>query len=196
MSVCRGSFIERSRGTGRRFESDRWYKPLRCKGCIFVWKTSGASSILAGGTLFWGGVMTNEELLVVAGRVKNWKNPRCWAWRDKYRLPLTDALKCPQYGWPSFGLASFRGELTEISLVQAIRDIYNFFYEKTGERYTKTLLSDAYKVFIPNEFDIRLCTQNGTAACLRSKCLPSVGNCRFESGQSHYKRIFSSVFAD
>jgi hypothetical protein len=30
-------------------------------------------------------------------------------------------------------LAGFRGELTEVGLVQAIRDIYNFFYDKTGE---------------------------------------------------------------
>jgi hypothetical protein len=46
-------------------------------------------------------------------------------------------------------LAQHRGELTEEGLVQAIREIYNYFYEKTGERYTKTLLSDAYKVFVP-----------------------------------------------
>jgi len=38
--------------------------------------------------------------------------------------------------------------LTEQSLVQAIREIYNFFYKKTnGERYTKTQLSDCWKVF-------------------------------------------------
>lgn len=46
-------------------------------------------------------------------------------------------------------MAEFRGELSENSLVQAIRDIYNYFYDETGERYTKTLLSDAYKVFVP-----------------------------------------------
>jgi hypothetical protein len=43
-------------------------------------------------------MLTDQELLVVARRVKEWKNPRCWAWRDKYRLPLTDAFKCPEYG--------------------------------------------------------------------------------------------------
>jgi hypothetical protein len=35
-------------------------------------------------------------------------------------------------------------------LVQAIRDIYNFFWDKTGVRYTKTLLSDAYQMFLPD----------------------------------------------
>jgi hypothetical protein len=34
-------------------------------------------------------------------------------------------------------------------LVQAIREIYDYFYEKTGEKYTKTPLRDAYKVFVP-----------------------------------------------
>lgn len=48
-------------------------------------------------------------------------------------------------------MAGFRGELTETGLVQAIRDIYNFFYDATGERYTKTLLSDAFKIFVPDE---------------------------------------------
>lgn len=42
--------------------------------------------------------MTNDELIIVAHRVEEWKNPRCWAWRDKYRLKLTDALACPKYG--------------------------------------------------------------------------------------------------
>ena len=47
-------------------------------------------------------------------------------------------------------MAAHRGELTEQGLVQAIKDIYDFFYEKTnGGRYTKTLLADAYKVFEP-----------------------------------------------
>jgi hypothetical protein len=49
-------------------------------------------------------------------------------------------------------LAGFRGELTEIGLVQAIRDIYNFFYQKTGEKYTETPLSlTPYKVFVPEK---------------------------------------------
>jgi hypothetical protein len=48
-------------------------------------------------------------------------------------------------------LAGFRGELTEIGLVQAIRDIYNFFYQKTGEKYTETPLADAFKVFVPEK---------------------------------------------
>jgi hypothetical protein len=36
-------------------------------------------------------------------------------------------------------------------LVQAIRDIYNYFYDLTGERYTKTYLCEAYKIFLPGE---------------------------------------------
>ncbi len=43
-------------------------------------------------------MLTSQELAVVAKRVREWKNPRCWAWRDKYRLPLTQALQCPDYG--------------------------------------------------------------------------------------------------
>lgn len=42
--------------------------------------------------------MTPTERLVVGLRVAAWKNPRCWAWRDGYRLPLTQALVCPEYG--------------------------------------------------------------------------------------------------
>ncbi len=43
-------------------------------------------------------MLNNEELAVVARRVRDWKNPRCWAWRDGYRLPLTQALRVPEYG--------------------------------------------------------------------------------------------------
>lgn len=42
--------------------------------------------------------MNNKELIVVANRVAEWNAPRCWAWRDKYRLKLKDALTCPEYG--------------------------------------------------------------------------------------------------
>ncbi len=42
--------------------------------------------------------MNHKELIVVANAVKEWKNPRCWAWHDKYRLPLTQGLIYPQYG--------------------------------------------------------------------------------------------------
>lgn len=42
--------------------------------------------------------MTPKELIVVADRVQSWRNPRCWAWHDKYRLPLTQGLVYPQYG--------------------------------------------------------------------------------------------------
>ena len=44
-------------------------------------------------------------------------------------------------------MAAYRGELTEEGLVQAIREIYNFFWLKTGERYTKTKLSECSKIF-------------------------------------------------
>jgi hypothetical protein len=43
-------------------------------------------------------MLTYHEKLIVAKRVKEWENPRCWAWCDKYRLPLTQALIVPQYG--------------------------------------------------------------------------------------------------
>lgn len=42
--------------------------------------------------------MTNEELAIVSQRVREWNNPRCWAWRDGYRLPLTQAIYCPEFG--------------------------------------------------------------------------------------------------
>ena len=42
--------------------------------------------------------MNSSELIVVAKRVREWTNPRCWACRDKYRLPLTQGLLCPEYG--------------------------------------------------------------------------------------------------
>jgi len=44
-------------------------------------------------------------------------------------------------------LAAYRGQLTEDGLVQAIREIYDFFYKKTRLRYTKTQLSDCWTVF-------------------------------------------------
>lgn len=40
----------------------------------------------------------SAELVVVAKRVREWTHPRCWAWRDGYRLKVPDALKCPEYG--------------------------------------------------------------------------------------------------
>jgi hypothetical protein len=43
-------------------------------------------------------MLSETELLVVKKRVQEWTNPRCWAWRDGYRLPMTQALHCPEYG--------------------------------------------------------------------------------------------------
>ncbi len=42
--------------------------------------------------------MTPQELIVVGKRIEEWTNPRCWAWRDGYRLPLTQGLICPEFG--------------------------------------------------------------------------------------------------
>ena len=48
--------------------------------------------------------------------------------------------------------------MTEVGLVQAIREIYNFFWERTGERYTKTQLSECYTIFTQAAREVRMLT--------------------------------------
>jgi hypothetical protein len=42
--------------------------------------------------------MNKQELIIVGNRVQEWNNPRCWAFRDGYRLKMSDAIECPEYG--------------------------------------------------------------------------------------------------
>ncbi len=61
-----------------------------------------------------------------------------WGWLDGAGLSLHQAIQQPEYGCPAVKLAKFRYELTEDGIIMALRDIYNFYYDRTGESYIKS----------------------------------------------------------
>lgn len=44
-------------------------------------------------------------------------------------------------------LAEFRCELSEGGVIQALRDVYDFYFAATGESYIKTSDDEKYRVF-------------------------------------------------
>ncbi len=44
-------------------------------------------------------------------------------------------------------LAKFRQQLTEGGVIQALRDVYDFYHARTGDSYIKTSHYEKYKVF-------------------------------------------------
>ena len=94
-------------------------------------------------------MLTKSELQAVFERAKSYPHVFRWGWADG-PLSIKQVAKTPGFGWPAVRLAEFRYQLTESGIVQALKDIYDYYYAMTGESYIKSYTRKA------NSFNERL----------------------------------------